>query len=496
MTRTFSRRIRWLIVLLVLLTASTVSARRFLQAQTCVLDSETTLSGTLFVLCQELVIDGDLDGNLIGAAMNATIYGNVYDGVYLVGGQLDVYGTVHEDLHYAGPVLNLHSSANFESIHADLFAVTMSTHIAPEITLPGSILAAGYQLLIEGDVNGEVNFWGSALELGGQIGGDLTADVGDTTNETGTAELETLFLFLPVELNLVNSGLRLAEDAQIGGDLRYRAPTEGDLSPDMVQGELFFDEIITQPQIADLSDEATLRKEFRRYVGAGIREFATLAVVGMMGLVFAPVLTQAPIRNLRRRPLTSLGVGTLTFLLSFPVVVIAVVISVLVVLTLTLFQLGNLILASVVVLTLLDVGGASLFYFVAIFVARSIVSLAFGRLLLRLIFEDDGSSRFLYLSLIFGALLIGFAVSLPFVGWLINALVLFLGLGAIVNLLQAQLRTIREGNGYNTYAVPLSERPHTPINVQHPKQSLLPSQRPRHDVGLDNLPEGFVWWDD
>ncbi|MEO0561834.1 MAG: hypothetical protein AAF125_06965 [Chloroflexota bacterium] len=501
---------RYLVVLAFLLMVPNVGARELLQGDQCVIPEGETMQGTLFVLCRDLIIDGTLDGNLIGGAVQTTINGDVLDGIYLIGGQFDLFGELQDDLHYIGAVLNLHDGAAFGTEVSDLFSLSMSTHLHSGSSVPGSLVVLGYQLLVNGDVAGEVAFWGSAFEIGGRIDGDINADVGNSEDTEGTAQLETLFLLLPVEISLVNPGLRVSESATISGELQYRSPTRGEVPEAVVEGDIVFDALPQQAQITDITDEETFWREAERYVVSSMREFATLAVVGALGLVFVPGLMQAPIRNLRERPLTSLGVGTLTFILSFPVVVIAVVVSLLVVFALSLLQVGNLTIAGVVVLIILNVGGASLFYFVAIFVARSVVCLALGRRLLRVPFDDDGTMRFLYIGLAFGSVLIAAAVSLPVIGWLVNAITLFIGLGAIVNLVQAELRNIREGNMYTPAGSPPSgtrfgsrrfvevEPPllqeQTEPSVPAPRPT--PKPRPRHNVGTNDLPDGFVWWDE
>lgn len=510
----FKRR-RWvhgLLGIAIVLAATPVFARQFLQANTCHIPQDETLVGTLFVFCQVLTIDGTLEGNLIGAAMDIALNGRVADGVYMLGGQMDVHGEVGDDLHFSGLVLNIHEDARFLTDVSDLFSLAMSVRLDEGVRLPGSVLGLGYQMLLGGDVGGEVNFWGSAVEIGGTVSQDVVATVGDSLQDNATAQLETLFIFMPVEISLVNPGLRMSEGSQIDGNLRYRAQNPAGIMG-RVNGETYHDEVEGQPQIVDLAaaNEETLRQEFGNYLSFSLREFITLAVVGALGLMFAPSLTQAPIRNLRRRPLTSLGVGTLTFILSFPVLVISIVLSGLFIFMLSLLQIGNLTLVGLALLLLLNVGGGSLFYFVAIFVARSIVCLAIGRLLIRLIFEDDGSLRFVYFALLVGAALVGLVVSLPVVGWLLNALTLFLGLGAIVNLIQAELRSIRESHYYAPTepafgTSPLSSAPPPRIRRGLPLWAgappKLPAQtpptppRPQHRVGLDNLPEDFVWWDE
>lgn len=487
----------------------TAAARQFMQADSCTIPADETIVGTLFVFCQELTIDGTIDGNLIGAATNTTIRGEVADSVYLIGSTLDVFGTLGGDLHYMGVIAAVHDGAAFDNGGADLFTLTMSTDTNADTRIPGSVLALGYQMRLHGSVGGEVNFWGSALELAGTVGGDVNANVGDATDIDGTAQLETLFIPLPVEVDLVNPGLRIGQNAVVRGDLSYTAPTEAVISG-VIDGDTTYNPIVNQ--FEPPTDEESLRQSLLQYLASSLREFATLSVVGVLGLLFAPQLTQAPISNLRRRPLTSLGVGTLSFIISVPVFAIALVVSLFIIFILTLIQAGTLILAGVVVLLILNVGGASLFYFVAIFVARSIFCLAIGRRLIRPLIHDDGSTRFLYIALIAGAVLIAALVSLPVIGWIFNALTLFLGLGAIINLLQAELRNLRETTGYGaaTADTPPNgarfgnryisvERPSLPgeqAASSSPNPEPQPKPRPRHTVGLDNLPPDFVWWDE
>ncbi len=491
-----------IILLLLLLPLGVTAAREVLQGDMCTIDADETVMGTVFVLCQNLVIDGTLDGNLIGAATNTTINGTVRNGVYLVGGQADIFGRVEDDLHFGGLVLRVHESARLGSETTDLFALSISTTLAEGVQVPGTLTTASYQTLIQGDVGGEVNFWGAGLEVDGRVGGDVIANVGNADEIEGTPQIEALFIPFPFDIDVVNPGLRLGDEARVFGNLHYEAPTRS-LNPETVanqiNGTLTFDIVTTQ--FEPPTDEESLLQGLATYFGSSIREVVTLAVVGGLGLLFAPKQMQAPILNLRRRPLTSLGVGALTFTVSFFVLFVALVASVLILFVLSLLSAGNLLFAGLVVLLIADVGGASLFYFVAIFVARSIVCLAIGRWLMRTVFETDETPRFLFLSLVVGSVLVGFAVSLPVLGLFVNALALFFGLGAIVNLLQAQLRNLRETAGGPDEQ---TNAGHGWISVDPPFLPDLPpadsrranGPRPRHTVGVDNLPDDFVWWDE
>jgi len=504
-----------IVCLLMLLPFGTAAARQVLQGDLCTIEVDERVVGTVFVLCQDLVINGVVDGNLIGAATNTTISGEVTNGVYLLGGQLDILGTLHDDIHFSGLVLRIQESAELANDVIDVFALSISTRVAPGITIPGTLTTASYQTLIEGDVGGEVNSWGAALEIEGRVGGNVAANVGDVEEIEGTPQIEALFIPFPFDIDFVNPGLRLGDAAYIVGDLRYEAPTASlnqEAVADQIGGALTFD--LVTSQFEPPTDEESLVQGLRAYFANSVREVVTLAVVGGLGLLFAPQKMQAPITNLRRRPLTSLGVGALTFTISFFVFFVALVASALILFVLSLLNAGNLLFAGLVVLLIADVGGASLFYFVAIFVARSIFCLAVGRWMARRIFEDDDTLRYLFVSLLIGSTLIGFAVSLPIVGLFVNALALFLGLGAIISLLQAQLRNLREAPEYadNTYTPPTRsgfgsrwisvDPPELPPDQTpsprptRPRRPASSGPRPRHSVGLDDLPEDFVWWDE
>ena len=99
----------------------------------------------------------------------------------------------------------------------------------------------------------------------------------------------------------------------------------------------------------------------------------------MIGLwIFARPL-QSQVKHIQTRPLPSIGVGLLTFIVAFPIVLIIVVFLVFIIFILLLLQLDGLLLTLVsggLLGTL--VGAISVFFFVAIFVSRIIVCLWAG----------------------------------------------------------------------------------------------------------------------
>lgn len=468
-------------LLVVLFGISTVIAVERLQADQCVIAAGEVVTGNVFVLCRDLVIDGQINGNLFGIAYTAQINGTVDKNVYLAGGRLTIPGQIGSDLHFGGIVLEMQESAQVEG---DLFFATLST--TQKAALPGSLIGVGYQLLIptEGEVGQAVEFWGSTLQIDGRVGGNVDVSVGDSQSEDVASQLETLLIPLQFNLELINPGLIVSENAQISGNLIYRSQSPGQVDG-QVSGERTYIAITSDPTLIELVEEDDPLSAFQIYLDQVIREVTTLGLLGLIGLLLVPQQIQRLIRTLRYQPLASVGVGVPTFILSFPVWVIVFFLSLLLILIFSILRLDGVIIASGMILGLVNIGGTSLFYFVAIFVSRMIVAVALGRTIVRW-FTLGTSARSWFISLVVGVVIFGVLVSLPVVGWVFNALALFLGVGAIISVIQRELLRFREQSTSNLatrtyYAAELP--PSLP-----PPPAL--SQQPRAP-GMDNLPDGF-----
>ncbi len=477
---------------LLLLGYGNIAAREIRQGDQCVVGANEVITGNLFVLCRTLIIYGRVEGNVLGAATTAHIQGVVTGDVYLASGQLDIDGTIGKNLHFAGPVLRVLPAAKFEDKQADLLSLSLSTTVADGATIPGTITGAGYQLVLDGNTGGEINFWGSALTLNGRAGGDVDANVGDPQS-TGISQLQTLLIPFSWDVQLINPGLLITERGSVEGNLRYAGPTEGKITG-KVTGQTSYNPVIVQPTLNQIINEE--QGGLRVYLSQAAREFLTLAIVGALWLMFAQRSFQLPIRQLQSRPLPSIGVGLLTFILSFPVILIIVLLSVLVIFILSLFQLDSLLIGGGILLGIINIGGASFFYFIAVFVSRVVVCLALGRFVLRVIGGENLGSRALFASMLIGVAVLALLGTLPVIGWIINAIFAFLGLGAILLVLQAQLRRYRDVPP----GPPLRTAANAPMLLAGRDNSRafpppIIDDGPR-SPGTDNLPDGFKWWDD
>ena len=509
-----SRKI--LIIIALLLFIPLASARELMSDSDCEIASDEVINGLLIVFCENLKISGELNGDLIGAALRTEIDGTINGNIYLVSGQLDVRGYISGDLHFAGAVLRLNpplptetdtidteTQTQQQTIHQQLDgglkAIALNETLFPQALVQDDVMTFGYQLIIHGEVKGEVNFWGSLLMIEGEIGGNIYANVGDATSES--TQLETLFFplrYLEFDLDLRDPGLVVTEDGRVGGNMFYTGPQLGQINGQIL-GDTEYDEPV--PTVPTLDEPGTLA----RYFAAFGREFTTLLVIGIIALSSTNQLLYAPLDTMRSRPFASVGVGMLAFLLSFPIILIVILLSLLILGFLQLIGLSGVVVALSLVLGLVNIGGVSVFYFVAIFLGRTLVAFGIGRTILRFRYNSYviEKPRMRYAALIIGVLLLSLIVSLPVIGILFNALALFWGLGGILNEVITEFNKVADTTPPET-ATPAwytttsaeSTRPPTLPSVDIPPVISPPpidDQPLAPTPGAENLPDGFDW---
>ena len=199
-------------------------------------------------------------------------------------------------------------------------------------------------------------------------------------------------------------------------------------------------------------------------------------------------------RIMRGRPVRSFVIGMLLFIISFPVVLILLILTTIAILLPLALHLDGVALVAGALLGLIDIGVIGVFYFTAIFIARAVVGLGVGRLILQVALGRDQARRSPRLSVLIGVALLSLLASLPVVGFLFNAGALFMGLGAIAGatldgLQKLRLRQLRDAEpaGYSRSSAP-SAQPAEAAPAAVAPIALPPVAR---GVGLDDLPEGF-----
>jgi hypothetical protein len=172
-----------------------------------------------------------------------------------------------------------------------------------------------------------------------------------------------------------------------------------------------------------------------------VRRYVSILVVGLLLLWLLPRAFRGAADAVRGRPLLSLGIGALGFIGVAVLLVLVVLVTVLVALVLGLLGLGSLTGVTVFGGILVAAIVVFLFLLAVAFGAQAAVGLALGRLLVR------GAGRSFAVAL--AALVSGVAVvvllaSIPLVGGWLEALVVLVGLGALLLVARPARRRVAE----------------------------------------------------
>jgi hypothetical protein len=371
---------------------------------------EGTVEGDLVAFGTRVVVDGTVEGDLISAAQ-----------------AVEVNGTVEDDARIAGQALVLGEDARVED---DLFAGGYSLENRAGSAVGGSLFYGGYQALLAGTVEEDLKTGLTALELRGEIGGDVDAAVGDQDDGAPSPQFVPAS---PVSIPAVEPGLTLTDSASVGGDLAYTSSEEGGIADGaQVAGDVSRDDVPAAAQ-QEQSPNPVAAAVFDH-----LRRLITLLLVGALALWILPGWTRSMADRVRERPLQSLGWGALGSAAVVAAVFVGLLVAVLLAVVFGLLTLGGVAFWTVVLWALGIAALVAAYLISAVYLAPVVVALAGGRLLLRPGQADQRTWTMLALA----AGLVVYVVlrSIPIVDTLTGLIVLLLGVGAISGWLWRALR--------------------------------------------------------
>jgi len=405
-------------LLLISITVPSAWAAGWRAGQDIIIEEGQTVDDDLYVSAERVVVNGVIKGDLIGAAQQITINGTVEGDLIAAAQVISINGQVGDDARVAGMVITVGKGA---SIGDDLLAGCYSLELKPGSVVRGELRWGSNQALLAGEISGDVHGGTSAVRISGQIGGDVVIDLG----EKGGGPPPAVFSFFPggAAVPFVPPGLKVTDEASIGGSLTYTSAEEGDISP--------------QAQIAGgVSRKApAVRKQAAKpsigslpwFLGR-LRYFVSLLAVGFLLAWLAPRYLNVAAEGLKAKPLPGFGWGA--------VIAIGVPLAGLLFGGLVMFisivmmrLLGKLGTTFLLLGALLD-GGLLLLFFIGVaYVSKVIVGLLAGRFILGRIWPSRAGG--LLWPLTAGVLAFVILNSIPYLGTLVWLVTVIPGLGAI-----------------------------------------------------------------
>lgn len=387
-----------------------------------VIEADEVVNDDLYVTSDEFTLEGTVKGDLVVFGNFITINGTVEGDVIAAGNTVLITGTVTDDARIAGAALQLSDTA---VIGGDLVAAGASLETKQGSTVENDAVFAGAQGLLAGTIGRNLLAGAGGLELRGEIGGDVEAGVGESS-EAGPPP-STYISNTNVPMPNVNPGLTIDEGAKIGGDFTYTQSRDIDIPAGVVNGKVTRNEPVVDER--NIPAPPTPAEAAANWTLNLIRSIVTLAIFGLLLTLLAPAFMKGLGEKLQAQPIPSFGWGIVAYTAFFFAILLIVVAMIVGGILFGFLSLGG------VTATIVWVGILSIFAMIVAFVlfsgfgAQILTAWLGGKWILGRF--NPALAEHKVWPLLLGVVIVGLLVKLPFVGWFIGFLIMFFGLGAL-----------------------------------------------------------------
>ncbi|NLF02130.1 MAG: hypothetical protein GX601_14250 [Anaerolineales bacterium] len=415
---------RWILALVIVLVGvfaglSTARAVVFYDGER--IPAGVVIEDDVFIVGNNVVVEGTVTGDLFAAGEEVVVSGTVGGSLFITGATLRVNGEVEGSVYGAGSSFTLGPGA---TVGRNGYVTGYSLETAEGSLITQDLLFSGYQAALAGTVDSDVRGAMAALELSGQVGEDVNVNVAAPGQNMGRFWDWTLPGDAPEALE---PGLRVAETAQIGGQLIYTSP---ELQAEAIEAEPEGG-VVFRPaeERARRGGAARVLAAIGRWLLARLRDLLSLLILGGLALWLIPTWLNRAADQAWSDPLLSLGLGLLVLIVGY----------------VALFALAVLILIVSLLISLISVGGLAwpvfgiglavwgltfiAFQLLVSWGSKLVVTYLVGRWLLGRISRDQKPSA--VVALLLGVVIYVILRAIPILGWLVGAVATLIGLGAI-----------------------------------------------------------------
>ncbi len=366
-------------------TSITANTMRFEQTGSFNIPEGETESYDVYIWTQAFNIDGTLDGDAIVWAQWVTINGTLTQDLLVFAQDVTINGIVGDDVRIFAQNVYIHGT-----IKGDALIGAANLIIYDDAVIEGSLLAGAGQMTHRGTVKGDARIGLGELTMAGVI--------------EGNAELFT------------DGGITLLDGAHIGGDLIYQGPTQIDFGSGVCSGSITFRE-----QDTDKDDIADAISSFGRFKSVmHLLGLIAAIIAGSIIIALTSDHAKKTANIIRTKPLKSVGIGFIAFI-CMPIII---VLSIVFIITI---PFG-------VVLTMA--------YLIALYIAKFYVAIWLGNTVLRR--GDAIMTKSPVPPMLLGLLGVYIITAIPVIGTLSGIVIIFFGLGALLQRKETGLATAFE----------------------------------------------------
>lgn len=386
-----------------------------------VVAANEVIADDLYAFGDKVMIHGTIQGDLIAFGSYVLIDGHIEGDVLGAAEVLEINGTVTDDIRVAAQTALLGEDA---AIGDDAFIAAYTLQSLAGSSVGGNLGFATAQTALAGDVVHSV--WGSsmAVRLAGDVGGDVTLELGDLQEATVLPFWPSTSGATLPPLPTTPVGLTVAEGAQVNGQLYYTSTLEATLGTTLANMP-----IRTEPPVTSIAAPITQTTTVLSVALDYLRRVVTLLLVGVLVLGLRSVWVQQSAETIRTRYLHSAGWGIVAYIAFF--VVAAILLIGVIALTSIAggLTLGGLAATLLGIGTLTEAGYILAFLLVVNYIAQVVVSVMVGHWLLKRLYPAWAERPFV--QLIVGVLLLAVLEAIPYVGMVVGWFVVLPVLGVL-----------------------------------------------------------------
>lgn len=340
------------------------------------------VSGNLYAAGNTITIDGTVSGDLITAAQTITVNGRIDGDVIAAAQNININGEVGGNVRVAGNSISLNGT-----VARNVNAFGSNVVIGSAAKIGWDIYAAGSSLEMRGLVEGSFSGQAAQALVSGKVGKDVD---------------------LKLAAGGLNQELIISPETVINGDLTYTSKNAAKIS----------EKSSIAGQVEQTLPTAKETNWLLAWVWAKLFSIFAAIVIGLVLVFLLKNLTPKILEKIDEKPIKMLVPG---LVLMFIIPPIALVLC---------FTLIGIPLALILMA----------WWLVATYVARIIAAILVGQLIFKQIFKK--SDVHLAWPMIVGIIVCWLLFAIPFIGWIMMLIAIWLGLGGIFTFASQQLKNL------------------------------------------------------
>lgn len=138
------------------------------------IEISTPQNDDLYLAGERIIISAPINGDLTAAGSSITVSDSIYRDILLAGGDILVTGYVADDIRVFGGTLNIHGSCG-----GDLIIIGGTVNMHSTARVMGDVIVMGGEIEINGSIEGTLKVYGGNIALNGSVNNDVEIKGGE-----------------------------------------------------------------------------------------------------------------------------------------------------------------------------------------------------------------------------------------------------------------------------------------------------------------------------